>query len=133
MLTLNLGYRQSVAKGGVAAFPELTPAIEAAFPDRVTRDRSGRLVAVDARAINIAHDSRAQLSTGISVRLPGARQPTKDRLPRDPLQLTLSLTHRWQLKDELLIQRGVPAIDQLGDGGRARHNAQLQLVAAKKG
>src|SRR3546814_7232507 len=55
-LTLNLGYRQSVAKGGVAAFPELTPAIEAAFPERVTRDAEGRLVAVDARAINIAHD-----------------------------------------------------------------------------
>jgi hypothetical protein len=132
-ITLNLGYRSDTTEGGATSFPALTPAIEAAFPGRVTRDGSGRLIAVDARAINIAHDSRAQLSTGISVRLPGARKPVKDRLPRDPLQLTLSLTHRWQLKDELLIRRGVPAIDQLGDGGRARHNAQLQLVAAKKG
>src|SRR3546814_14681554 len=69
MLTLNLGYRQSVAKGGVAAFPELTPAIEAAFPERVTRDAEGRLVAVDARAINIAHDTDADLSSGVALRL----------------------------------------------------------------
>src|SRR5690606_8348308 len=68
-LTLNLGYRQSIKTDGVAAFPELTPAIEAAFPERVTRDAEGKLVAVDARAINIAHDSDAELSSGIALRL----------------------------------------------------------------
>src|SRR5436305_1522922 len=52
-LTLNLGYREQVATGGVIPFPELTPAIEAAFPERVTRDPAGRLISVDARPINL--------------------------------------------------------------------------------
>src|SRR5690606_40838407 len=49
LLTLNLGYRQSVATGGVAAFPELTPAIEAALPDRGTPGAEGRPAAAGAR------------------------------------------------------------------------------------
>src|SRR3546814_6077370 len=100
MLTLNLGYRQSVAKGGVAAFPELTPAIEAAFPERVTRDAEGRLVAVDARAINIAHDTDAELSSGVALRLGQGRSKGLSKAVSDPLQISVAIKHRWRRSEE---------------------------------
>jgi len=133
MLTLNLGYRQSVAKGGVAGFPELTPAIEAAFPERVTRDADGRLVAVDARAINIAQDTDAELSSGIALRLGQGRPATRSKVAADPLQFSVSVNHRYRLKSELLTRPGLPAIDQLRAGGQSRHNLSLQVSLGKRG
>lgn len=132
-LTLNLGYRQSIAKGGVAGFPELTPAIEAAFPERVTRDAEGRLVAVDARPINIAHHSDADVSTNIAVRLGQVRGRGRGEATADPLQFGLSVNHRWRLKSELLTRSGVPVIDQLRAGGQSRHVISVQASVAKKG
>lgn len=132
MLTINLGYRQSVAKGGVTGFPELTPAIEAAFPERVTRDAGGRLVAVDARAINLARETDSALSTGIALRLPG-RRPGGGAIATDPLQYSVSLNHNMRLKNELLTRPGLPAIDQLRAGGQSRHNLSFQASVGKRG
>jgi hypothetical protein len=132
VLTINLGYRQSAAKGGVTGFPELTPAIEAAFPERVTRDPGGRLVAVDARAINLARETDSALSTGIALRLPGAR-PAGGTTAADPLQFSLSLNHNMRLKNELLTRPGLPAIDQLRAGGQSRHNLSFQASVGKRG
>jgi len=129
-LSLKIGYRKRVAKGGVASFPELTPVIEAAFPERVTRDAQGRLVAVDARAINIAHDTDSALTTGIALRLGQGRRSTPDA---DPLQFSLSVNHRWQLKSELLTRPGVPPIDQLSNGGQSRHSVSAQTTVGKDG
>jgi hypothetical protein len=133
VLTLNFGYRQSVAKGGLAAFPELTPAIEAAFPERVTRDAGGRLVAVDARAINIARDSDSNLSTGIALRLGEGGTGKPDPANRDPLQFNLAINHQMRLSDELLTRPGLPAIDQLRAGGQSRHSLSFQASAGKRG
>jgi len=128
-LSLNIGYRQSVAKGGVAGFPELTPVIEAAFPERVTRDGAGRLLAVDARPINIARDTDAELTSGIALRL-----PTRKAAPAvNAMQLTFALRHQWRLKSELLTRPGVPAIDQLTQSGQSRHSLSLQATAGKRG
>ena len=136
-LTLNLGYRERVAKGGVASFPDLTPAIEAAFPERVTRDAQGRLIAVDARAINIAHDTDSEVSSGISVRWPsgqGARPEDGKAKPADPVVITASLNHRLRLKSELLTRPGIPPIDRLGpDNGQPRHTVSFQATAGKRG
>lgn len=136
-LALNVGYRQRVAKGGVAAFPELTPAIEAAFPERVTRDAQGRLIAVDARAINIAHETSAELTSGITVRWQegaGAEKAEGQAKPAAPLMVTASLNHHWRLKSELLTRPGIPPIDQLGrDGGQSRHKVSFQITAGKRG
>lgn len=137
VLALNLGYRRQTANGGVAAFPELTPIIEAAFPERVTRDAAGRLIAIDARAINIAHDTDAELTSGVALRLPrrgGAGRSAGPRKPgADPLQFSVSLNHRWRLKSELLTRPGVPVIDQLGGGGQSRHLLSLHMTAGKRG
>jgi iron complex outermembrane recepter protein len=48
------------------AFPILTPEIEAAFPDRVTRDGAGQLVRLDLRPVNYDRTETAQLRWGIN-------------------------------------------------------------------
>lgn len=45
-------------------FPAVTAALEAALPDRFTRDADGTLVAIDARPINFAQVERQDLRTG---------------------------------------------------------------------
>ena len=49
-----------------ASFPLLTPAIEAAFPGRVTRDGSGRLVSIDQRPVTFARQDGSRLRAGIN-------------------------------------------------------------------
>lgn len=130
-LTVNVGYRRSGEKEGVAAFPELTPAIENAFPDRVVRDADGRLQVVDARAINIARTERAELVSGIALRLPepgGGHEPADDSW-----RFSLSLNHTWRLKSELLTRAGVPVIDRIAETGQSRHHLSLQATAGRDG
>lgn len=50
-----------------AAFPLLTPAIEAAFPDRVTRDINGQLVSIDQRPITFAEQNSSRLKFGLNL------------------------------------------------------------------
>lgn len=131
MLTLNVAYRERSGTGGVASFPELTPVIESVFPERVTRDSAGRLVAIDARAINIERTSDAELSSSIVLRLPdpGAKPRIVGGKAIDPLRFSLTLNHSVRLKSELLTRAGIPAIDQLRDTGQPRHAVSLQAVA----
>ena len=49
-----------------ASFPLLTPAIEAAFPGRVTRDASGRLVSIDQRPVTFTRQDGSRLRAGIN-------------------------------------------------------------------
>ena len=48
-----------------SSFPLLTPEIEAAFPDRVTRDPGGQLIAIDRRPVNYANVSSERIRYGI--------------------------------------------------------------------
>lgn len=136
-LTLNFGYGKQIARGGVAAFPELTPAIEAAFPERVTRDAAGRLISVDARPINLAREDSAELTSGVALRLPrqrGGRPSPAPVATIDPTLWTLSLNYRRRLKSTLLTRAGLPVIDELGgDSGQPRETLSLQLGAGKRG
>jgi len=50
----------------VNGFPAVTAALEAALPDRFTRDSDGTLLAVDARPVNFAQVDRQDLRTGFS-------------------------------------------------------------------
>ncbi len=50
-----------------SGFPALTPAIEAAFPDRVTRDSSGNLVSIDQRPVTYARQDGRRLRYGIDL------------------------------------------------------------------
>lgn len=131
VLTFNLGYRRRTAKNGISSFPELTPVIEAAFPERVTRDGEGRLVAVDARAINIARDMNEDVTSSVALRFPAGQGP--GRGSRDTMQFSLALSHTWQLRNELLTRPGIPAIDQIRTGGQSRHRLRLQTTVARRG
>ncbi|HUQ12669.1 MAG TPA: TonB-dependent receptor, partial [Novosphingobium sp.] len=48
-------------------FPLLTPAIEAAFPGRVTRDAGGRLIAIDQRPVTFAEERGERLRYGVNL------------------------------------------------------------------
>lgn len=135
VLSLSVGYRQSSGEGGVAPFPELTPTIEAAFPERITRDSEGRLRSVDARAINVAATRSAELVSGIALRLPApsSSQGNAEEPAADPLRLTFSLNHTWRLESEFLTRAGMPPIDQLAETGQSRHYLSLQATAGKRG
>ncbi len=50
-----------------AAFPLLTPAIEAAFPGRVTRNAGGQITAVDQRPVTLAQQDEARLRWGLNL------------------------------------------------------------------
>lgn len=58
-------YFRNNSNNVASSFPLLTPEIEAAFPDRVTRDASGQLVAIDRRPVNYANVSSERIRYGI--------------------------------------------------------------------
>ena len=60
-------YFRNRSENVTAAFPLLTPAIEAAFPGRATRDASGRLVAIDSRPVTFAQTQGERLRWGINL------------------------------------------------------------------
>lgn len=124
-LTFNLTYRRDRQMGGISALPELTPAVEAAFPERFIRDADGRLIELDARPINVESETRAQLTSRVGVRWAGGGER--------PVRLSMTLGHRWQLEDIIVPGRGLPPIDRLEQGGSPRHNANMQIVAARSG
>lgn len=65
-IRLTADYVNSRIRNAIAGFPEPTAAIEAAFPDRFTRDVDGDLLAIDARPINFARQDRSELRWGLS-------------------------------------------------------------------
>ena len=66
-LRLSADYVRSNTRDQVSAFPSLTPDIEAAFPDRFTRDPiSDQLTEVDARAVNFARADRQEIRWGFN-------------------------------------------------------------------
>lgn len=54
-LTLLAEYNRNNSQNVASSFPLLTEEIEAAFPDRVTRDSTGQLLAIDRRPVNYSN------------------------------------------------------------------------------
>lgn len=134
-LTLDLGYQRQVARGGIAAFPQLTPAVENAFPGRITRDAAGQLIALDARPINIARDASAQITTGVTwLWSPATGRTPPPTIGGAPWQVSLTVNHTWQLESLLTIDPDLAPLDRLsGAGGQPRHLASLQLLVSRRG
>lgn len=65
-LDLSVNYNRNRSYDTANSFPLLTPEIEAAFPDRVTRDASGVLVALDQRPVNFDRSENAQIRWGLN-------------------------------------------------------------------
>lgn len=61
-------YYRNQSRDVTSGFPLLTPAIEAAFPNRVTRDTAtGQLTAIDARPVTFAETRAERLRYGINL------------------------------------------------------------------
>jgi hypothetical protein len=65
-LTLTANYIKTHTRDSIATFPAATAAVEAAFPDRFTRDGDGDLIAVDMRPVNFNRIESSELRWGIN-------------------------------------------------------------------
>lgn len=119
----NLDLQAVRASNAIGALPTLTPAVEAAFPDRIVRDAQGRLIGIDQRPVNLARSRSETLSTGLSANIPIGG----DAMRRGSMQVGLS--HIWRLGDSLVIRDSLPGLDLLaGDGGGLpRHQLTARL------
>ncbi|MGV9005654.1 MAG: TonB-dependent receptor plug domain-containing protein [Brevundimonas sp.] len=88
-LRISADYVRSNTRDQVSDFPSLTPDIEAAFPDRFTRDLSGQLTSIDARAVNFARADRQEIRWGFNY-----SRPIRDTSP--PPVITPELRARFE-------------------------------------
>lgn len=122
----NLDLQSTRSTDAIGALPALTPATEAAFPNRFLRDATGRLFAVDQRAINLQEIASDTLSSGLTANIPlGGAAPGSPR--RGSVQVSIS--HIWRLADRLIVRDDLPTFDRLsGDGGGvSRHQLTLRM------
>ncbi len=65
-LNVSVNYNSNKSYDTTNGFPLLTPEIEAAFPDRVTRDANGVLLALDQRPVNFDRSENSQIRWGLN-------------------------------------------------------------------
>jgi iron complex outermembrane recepter protein len=151
MLSFSSNFFRNRSSGSIASFPALTPEIIRAFPERFTRDPSGRLIAIDTRPINYDVAKSDILRTGINLfkqfKAPPRAQGAVERIsqsrpvsgqsgsgPRGgpsgrggfggrggPGGIQLGLYYSYRFTDEINIQRGLPPLDLL-DGSAVGGN-----------
>lgn len=64
---LQFNYFKNNSRNTTAAFPLLTPEIEAAFASRVVRDVNGRLVSIDQRPVNFDRETSQRIRWGFNI------------------------------------------------------------------
>lgn len=81
--SLQVEYIRNKSNDVTSSFPLLTPAIEAAYPDRVIRDGEGRLVQIDQRPVTFdtIKSSRIRYGFNLSGRLGKAQEPAAEGEP----------------------------------------------------
>ncbi|MEM7665713.1 MAG: hypothetical protein AAF250_07620 [Pseudomonadota bacterium] len=67
-IRLTVEYIRNRSEDVTAAFPQITPEVEIAFGDRITRDADGTLVALDRRSVTFAETRADRLQFGLSTR-----------------------------------------------------------------
>ncbi|MGV3730689.1 MAG: TonB-dependent receptor plug domain-containing protein [Sphingopyxis sp.] len=162
-LRLSVNYNRNKSNDTANSFPLLTPEIEAAFPDRVTRDANGVLVAIDQRPVNFDEAENSQIRWGLnfgkSFGQSEARAGSRGQgggpraggggrggglgrmLGGGPQggRWQVSLYHTVKLTDTVLIGPGVPELDLLNGsatgsgGGSSRHLLELDGGVFYKG
>lgn len=65
-LRFSTNYTSTVVDDAIIAFPTITADLEAALPERFTRDGAGVLTRLDARPLNFARTEREELRTGFN-------------------------------------------------------------------
>lgn len=66
-LTFSSTWTRSDLRDQIATFPTITPALEAALPERFVRDADGQLVSIDVRPLNYARAEKQDLRTGFTL------------------------------------------------------------------
>ncbi len=153
-LRMTAEYTDVRASRLIAELPVASLSILQAFPDRFIRDAIGRLIAVDARPVQLGGQRERQLRTGLNFTLPlgrraGALADDEDEQTDSPAKRTgsgvrprlqISASHAWLLASELSLRPGEPAVDLLspnaiGLGGRGlpRHRFDFSLGYAERG
>ncbi len=79
-LTFNATYTLAETSNVISSFPAITPDLERAFPERFTRDATGRLLAIDARPVNFASAERQDIRWGFNLFKPVGK-PTPGAAP----------------------------------------------------
>jgi iron complex outermembrane receptor protein len=78
--TVTANYIASDIKNPIASFPAATAEIEAAFPDRFTRNSAGQLTQIDYRPVNFADQRRSEIRWGFNFAMPvGGPPPSQQR------------------------------------------------------
>ena len=100
-MTFLAEYFRNNSDNVASSFPLLTPEIEAAFPNRVTRDNTGQLIAIDRRPVNYANVFSERIRYGFNFRKRfgqrrgGGRPPgARDGRPGGPPNATRSQAQR---------------------------------------
>lgn len=90
-LTLSSNYTWSRTEDDIVAFPTITPDLEAALPERFTRDAFGNLTAIDARPLNYERSERQDLRTGFNFSMPwgkpNAQAANNQQRPGGPMMI----------------------------------------------
>lgn len=104
---LQVDYIRNRSNNVTSSFPLLTPAIEGAFPGRVTRDTEGTLLSIDRRPVTFAETRAERLAFGFSLRGSfGEARPEAGggdgpvRAPRQPAAETAPASANGQPNDE---------------------------------
>jgi hypothetical protein len=74
-LNISANYTNSRILNPIASFPTPTIEIENAFPTRFVRDAQGRLIAIDARPLNLQQSNQEDFRWGFNLSLPIGPQP----------------------------------------------------------
>lgn len=145
--SLIVEYFRNTSSNVTAQFPLLTPAIEAAFPGRVTRDAFGNLTALDRRPITLDSQSWKRLRYGVEVNgklgkspppKAGGSGPGGAPDPRSMLRggrggrWMLSAYHTVEFENRVRLSSTGPVLDLLGGDALTsapapRHKAEVQL------
>src|SRR5690606_14782015 len=76
-LRFTANYTRTETDGSIASFPTITPELEAALPERFTRDLDGNLLSIDARPLNFQQAEQQEIRWGLNFSTPfGKPTPT---------------------------------------------------------
>lgn len=142
-LTVNANYVRTHIEDPISNFPVITPALEAAFPERFTRNAEGNLTAIDSRPLNFDAIDREELRGGFNLTRffgrpkKGAPKGTKAD-PKKAGQVQLAVNYVWRLRDETTLRDGLPPLDLLRGAstsrrGQPREELNFRLNAFRQG
>lgn len=69
-LRLTANYSRTEVEGSIAAFPTITPELEAALPERFKRDDDKNLLSIDARPLNFQKAEQQEIRWGLNFSTP---------------------------------------------------------------